>query len=772
METDYYSVQRHISERMKILSKKMNPKQAREEIVNEYKREYPDIKVSWYALKDTRTLSSQIYQYLKTQYVPQGDTLEALFSGNDFVDSFLASKELPKFHRHTINFTENIDKKVVDKFIDLLKKADDARFLFKCTDTNGKEYHFRLNNENIEFIRELLLSGGIYEKFSSAMTGSDIDWLTDSFEMASFEIIDIDQLPPALRKYHIRAGGAFDYQLTSEQTDLERYQLYPMSAKSIPKMNCFVYALEQSGKVDATTMNSIKYNLKDIPVITPQGVEKICEKFNIGVTLVFVYAKGCQYQHYGRHDMDIRIALFHEHYFLVDELQYNCRYLQWRNDPRLKDYPEEQKYLFKSFYDEEKHCKSDVPSFFQPRDIPIQSSVKIFRNLFNMKGALAPINKELLTETAITPIADTCPADFRLYSSESENIVSKFYASIPDLYQISGNTEAYIRQCLRGGRVFIYKNKLHIHEAVMDLDINSLYPYAMSLLFIQKGKCKHLPEMSFESLAAALFDDGQVTKTKQKYISQAFMQIYVESARVQRHPDIVEGLSAGNTYFVDAITLLDLIKYNGITGRIIEGLYYDGDRDYSIKPFIESLYAQRKTNPEMKLVMNKMSGYTLKKTRATKPCEVKEDMLKFILKNMPLFDSASGNEAMMYKKFTNQYNMANFGVYILSMARHIMNEVIYTSQDNGATVLYSDTDSIFIRAADIDKITYPIGSNLGELSNDFEDGYTQASEAIFLSKKRYICKLDEDKYHFRYAGLSKEKIKTPWNMFVALLNKV
>ena len=766
---DYTSVQREISKRMKELEKTLNKRKARETIMKEYQKEYPDIYFSIGASSDTRKIISTVYRYVKENHVYTGDNINRLFESDKFIDEFIGEytrDKLAKFDGIKFDFTDKIDEDAVEKFISLLEISNDVRFLFKCTDANGKDYFFRLNDRNIDFIRDLLLSGGSYEKFSTSLTGSDIDWLTDDLEMVSFEIIDIDQMPDDIKKRHIRRGGYFEWQLNSDQTDLERYQLYPITAESIPKTNCFVYALEQSGQIDPVKMSSIKYDFQDIPMVTTDAIKHICEKYEIGVTLVTVYPKERKYDHYGRDDMDIRIALFHEHYFIVDKLRFNVLYFKWRNDPRLKEYSEEQKKLFKKFV-------YDDAIFFKPEEIPLKDSIQIFRDLFNIKDALVPINKTLLTRSKHTPIAGVSPTDFRRYSSESEHIVSKFYASIPDLYQISGNTEAYIRQCVRGGRVFIKQNRLYIHSPIVDLDINSLYPYAMSKLYIQKGTCKKLPNMSFDSLAAALFTDGQITKTSKRYISQAFMQIFVESVGRVRAPAIIDNLQAHSAYFVDAITLLDLIKYNNITGYIIEGLYFDGDRDYSIKPFIERLYEQRKTKPEMKLVMNKMSGYTMRKPKSLKEEPIKnKDVLQYIVQNIDMLDSATGENAVVFKEWTNQYNMVNFGVSILSMARHIMNDLIYGAQDSGIDVYYSDTDSIFIKHSDLSALNYPIGDKLGQLSIDFEGGYTQASEAIFLSKKRYICKLDDDKYHFRFAGLSKNKITDPWGLFTSLLYKI
>ena len=367
-----------------------------------------------------------------------------------------------------------------------------------------------------------------------------------------------------------------------------------------------------------------------------------------------------------------------------------------------------------------------------------------------------------------------------MYKSNSDNVISKLYSSIPNLYQISGCTEAFIRQCVRGGRVYIKERNMHITEPVVDLDINSLYPYAISKLYIQSGKPQILNNSyNFNQILQHEFEHNQVYPTTERFISQAFIAIKVETIGIERTPAVIDNLTVGETYYVDLITLRDLVKYHNVTGKVVEGLYYSGKRHYVLKSFIERLYSERKTNPEMKLEMNKMYGYTLHKPNQFKQKVYpnnSEKLTKYISNHYALFVQAFKDEknttVTLYKKWTDNYNMANFGVSILSEQRHIMNELFYSCQDSGIDVLYSDTDSIFIKYSDLPKLKYPIGTKLGELQIDFDyDGYEFAQEAIFISKKRYCLKLDEKNYHFRYAYKNKSEIQKPWEFYLSLLKQ-
>ena len=125
------------------------------------------------------------------------------------------------------------------------------------------------------------------------------------------------------------------------------------------------------------------------------------------------------------------------------------------------------------------------------------------------------------------------------------------------------------------------------------------------------------------------------------------------------------------------------------------------------------------------------------------------------------------------KRWTDSYNMAYLGCSILSMARRIINNYIYTLEDNGIEVLYSNMDSLFIRLSDFYKfnelLPNSIGNGLGQFHYDLDDDnqYKYVLEGIFVGRGQYILKLDEDNYKIRNIG---NYIKdASWNGYMELL---
>ena len=111
----------------------------------------------------------------------------------------------------------------------------------------------------------------------------------------------------------------------------------------------------------------------------------------------------------------------------------------------------------------------------------------------------------------------------------------------------------------------------------------------------------------------------------------------------------------------------------------------------------------------------------------------------------------------MYKKFSNHYNLAHFGVSILSTARHIMNEYFFKCEESGIDILYSCTDSLFIRESDFDKFkslfTNCIGTELGQLKIEAE-----SKCSWFIKKGCYLLKLTNGEYKIRWCRKSKSSI--------------
>jgi len=119
-----------------------------------------------------------------------------------------------------------------------------------------------------------------------------------------------------------------------------------------------------------------------------------------------------------------------------------------------------------------------------------------------------------------------------------------------------------------------------------------------------------------------------------------------------------------------------------------------------------------------------------------------------------------------YYSVGDHYNRVHIGVQVLSMSKRIMNEVIYTCEDNNIKIYYQDTDSLHIKKDQMQNIRTLYnnkynkelyGDELGQLNSDFKmKGCSEvcAINSIFLGKKMYIDHLrgkdETGKYKYHY----------------------
>lgn len=729
--------------------------------------EYPELKDEVSASINKNTLSRIIYQHEKSLSKNENpvNLLEAMFKINDEfwskqkskkqaaidseIDKLIAQSNakrnvtsnydtVEKLNDYVIHLNNNINPafnvELAKQFKKLcLQTPETAKILFEVQMSNDdKPSYFRLNTENIDFISSLIENGGDWnEALYDYYGGSDIDWYGMLTHATSIKIIDINQLPDELKKYHIKNNehGYFPFTLNTDKFgDLSKYQIFQSNQERNDEL-CLIYALRQSKLVDDLTLIDIQHDLSTFPFVSNSGVKYIAEKYNLHIYLGVVYLnKKMQIRNFefgAKDKAGINLLSFYNHVIYVDN------YKERMNIARMI-------------------CELFNGNHLIPLDVKYEKHVQEIPILFKVSDY-----------------------EVRRYKSKSDNIVAKFYNGIPDLYQIGGNLQYAIRKCCYGPRVLICGKKVHIKGPIADCDINALYMYAISKLFLQLGKPKVLGQQTFEYVISHKFDDLQVSANQNKFISSAFMWIDITKINKLRKYPVINGLHVGR-YWVDLIILEDLLQYHEIEGYVVNGFYYDGNRDYSIRSFISDLYAKRKSNPELetelKLAMNKIYGYTIRKRVPTKEKDSENELLDMI-KNYHVALNARNGKITKYKKWTNLFNMANFGSYILSMSKHIMNEIIYNLEDKGADVLYSDTDSIFIRERDLHLVEHKFGDKLGEFKIDFDHGFKRAVEMIILAKKRYICKLDENTYHFRYVFKNKSEITNPWQFYVSQLKQ-
>jgi hypothetical protein len=151
----------------------------------------------------------------------------------------------------------------------------------------------------------------------------------------------------------------------------------------------------------------------------------------------------------------------------------------------------------------------------------------------------------------------------------------------------------------------------------------------------------------------------------------------------------------------------------------------------------------------------------------------------------------------LYKEIDTHYNRQHVACEVLSVSKNIMNEVMCLAEDIGATIYYTDTDSMHLDYDMVEtlgakfKTKYGrelIGKHLGQFHTDFEFagcfhivndklervgdsmksvGDIKAVESYFIAKKTYLDKLIDDAgqvcYHIRLKGIPSKCIQAKCN---------
>ena len=358
--------------------------------------------------------------------------------------------------------------------------------------------------------------------------------------------------------------------------------------------------------------------------------------------------------------------------------------------------------------------------------------------------------------------------------------------------EVSGVVQQFIRQTSIGGRVMARCNKRSIGSGMCDFDAVSLYPSAMKRLpGVLLGKPKVWTPGIDLCEVDGYFVDIKVTKVGRS-LPFPIHCIKKDDANVWTN-DLV-----GKTICVNKITLEDLVLHQKIEYEVIRGYYYDSGRDRAINTVIVDMFNQRKKYKKVKsplqliikLLMNCSYGITGLKPIESDVSYVKnKDFEVFCKRNYDRikdFAKIGGQwRVELYKELEPAFNRIHIASEILAMARCIMNEVMVLAEDLGVKITYTDTDSLHLPAADLDrlKVAYEAkygrvlcGDELGQFNSDFEFdgcfatvdgklvkntvesvGEPLATMSVIVGKKCYLDVLEDEAgncaYHIRIKGV-------------------
>ena len=431
-----------------------------------------------------------------------------------------------------------------------------------------------------------------------------------------------------------------------------------------------------------------------------------------------------------------------------------------------------------------------------------------------LKKALNLFHDQLFTNFQID-----CHQVLSISSIANRFLENKIYLPNKHLYYYSNHIRDFLLEAVHGGRVMCARNERHHFVAkdresgLVDFDAVSLYPSAMSKLYIVEGT----PKVLLPTQCTYLFLESN-------FITAYVVEIFITDIGKPRdfplviHKDpktgkIINTNQAPVRMVVCDIELRDLVEFQEIKYVILRGLYWIGPKDKKVRGVVKNLFETRaKLKKEKnclentyKLLMNSIYGKTIQKavdykyrfldlahTNDYQPqtnifgtvycnlqsfCNWYLDHSEYIREIVEIKDS-SILRLKEISPISKHFNNTLFGVQILAMSKHLMNRVMCLADDLNLDIYYQDTDSMHIRKDQLPILRDAfmkkyhkelIGTNLCQFHPDFDPiakdsdpNSVVAVESYFLGKKMYIDKLMDDKnnvgYHIRMKGVSNPAI--------------
>jgi hypothetical protein len=362
-----------------------------------------------------------------------------------------------------------------------------------------------------------------------------------------------------------------------------------------------------------------------------------------------------------------------------------------------------------------------------------------------------------------------------------------------DCKTIRGCELEFIKKSVVGGRVMVRNNeKIIVDDKVSDFDAVSLYPTAIKRLCNEYG--------GFLKGNPKLLQSEDLNMNFLNNVDGYFVKINIKSIGTERSIPTISYLDdegnrlwtndvVGKDIIVNKIQLEDFIIFHHITFEIKSGYYYNEGRTNKIGELIENVFNMRlkykkEKNPIQevyKLILNACYGFTIQKAPEVE-IKIFDDEQKannYLFKNYDWIECGEKIGSKMIfekiKKVGLYENYSHIGSEILAMSKRIVNEVIYTAEDNGIDVYYTDTDSLHLKKDDLNKLVelYEskynktlVGKMLGQFHTDFElEGATNevyAYKSIYLGKKMYLDLLTDGNIkgeHIRLKGIPNKSIK-------------
>lgn len=265
---------------------------------------------------------------------------------------------------HEIRYNEI--KQAIIEYLDRIENLDGWFFKYHVKSFDKTKWTtLPINSENMPIIKDFLNRRSIYTNINDDLetffNEIGVDVRNDMANSNNYQLTSnsmniglcdrISITPKAFgrqegetRIYCDNGGAFYDKKLKSQYAHLDRftkrYQIFSQTTDNTGKIreeynsNCLVYAFEQSGLLDETTIKAIKIRCFT-RLISRKQLEDLCNEFKLRVTLTkwskrkhqqwesVIRKKGQNYLGYTGNDFiaTIPLALINKHYFLDEDIE-------------------------------------------------------------------------------------------------------------------------------------------------------------------------------------------------------------------------------------------------------------------------------------------------------------------------------------------------------------------------------------------------------------------------------------------------------------------
>jgi hypothetical protein len=542
-----------------------------------------------------------------------------------------------------------------------------------------------------------------------------------------------------------RDGEYMPYYYTGDNERIREYLKRLEIGVDNPYYSCFVFALLDAG-IDKNTCDKINlrcYNRH----ITSSNVKHIVDEFelNIRVKALTVEAKGNLKYHdiIASKSKDTPCITLYRHHWINDLLDcgINAPELGWK-PARLCS----SKLLVELF-------KLNLMAPLTIKTLPQCIRDRSERNIPDLKyNPKYCIDRQhyIAERNAFTTIDDV----------RKDPLQSPKYGwillnrALGNCAAVGGVVKSFISRAIHGARYFA---KSGIHKDVSLLDVNSLYPAAMSRITIPY----RAPQV-WNAAVDLTADD----------VLYYVLEVVVDAVSPSKYYKLLPAVGA--TAYYDRIDLEELQKHCGLKYHIKQGYYWlKSQQDVKLMDYVNGLYNKKSAaNPAdakmYKFILNHSFGKTITKgfdTLKSKPFDTELELQKYVKRygrRLVQLDMDTKTARIM-KTYDKSYNFAYIGTMILSMARRIVNEYFELFTSLNIPVFLHNCDSFIIPTADVAKIAHLITPALGMLKTE-----KQTAEAVIIRAQQYWLADN----HFRFSGIPKQSIASQPNIRQWYVNRL